>query len=111
MKRFAFAAIVICLALFGWTVWYDRSLEREDPFGYRNLKACGKIAPGATEADLARTLGAPERSENVGAARRLFFHTHRVASASISADVDPASGAVLELRCPGGDKPGWRQRP
>ena len=103
MKRFAFAAIVICLALFSWTVWYDRSLEREDPFGYRNLKACGKIAPGATEADLVRALGAPERSEETGAVRRLFFHTHRAAASPISADVDPATGRVLDLRCPGGD--------
>jgi hypothetical protein len=103
VKRFAFAAIVICVALFAWTVWYDRSLEREDPFGYRNLKACTKIAPGGSEADLVRTLGAPERSEETGAVRRLLFHTHRAAAAPISADVDPATGRVLELRCPGGD--------
>ena len=104
MKRLAFAAIVVCLGLFAWTVWYDRSLEREDPFGYRNLKACAKIAPGATEADLVRALGAPERSEDAGAVRRLFFHTHRAAAAPISADVDPATGRVRELRCPGGDE-------
>jgi hypothetical protein len=103
VKRFAVAAIMICPGLFAWTVWYDRSLEREDPFGYRNLKACAKIAPGAGEADLVRALGAPERSEEAGAVRRLFFHTHRAAAEPIRADVDPATGRVLELRCPGDD--------
>lgn len=105
VKWFAFAAIVICLGLFAWTVWYDRSLEREDPFGYRNLKACTKIASGASEADLVRALGAPERSEDAGAVRCLFFHTHRAAASPIRADVDTATGRVLSLRCPGDDKP------
>ena len=111
MKKFAFGAIVICLALYGWGVWYDRSLREEDPFGYRNLKACPKIAPGATEADLVRTLGAAERSAESGGVRRLEFHTHRVASAPIGAAVDPATGTVLELRCPGDDRPRWTVRP
>jgi hypothetical protein len=103
MRWFAFAAIVICLGLFAWTVWYDRSLREEDPFGYRNLKACGKIAPGGTEADLVRALGAPVRVTEAGGERRLEFHTHRAAATRIGADVDPATGRVLELRCPGGD--------
>jgi len=105
VKIFAFAAVAVCLALYGWTVWYDRSLREEDPFGYRNLKACPKTAAGVAEADLVRTFGAPERSEEAGAVRRLFFHTHRAAAAPISADVDPATGRVLALRCPGGEGP------
>jgi hypothetical protein len=103
VKKSAFAAIVVCLALYGWGMWYDRSLREEDPFGYRNLKACPKIPPGATEADLVRALGAPERRSEAGGVRRLEFHTHRAAAAPIGADVDPATGRVLELRCPGGD--------
>ncbi|HEY5999591.1 MAG TPA: hypothetical protein VI078_09880 [bacterium] len=110
MKYFAFAAIVICLALWGWTFWYDRSLRAEDPFGHRNLKACPKIAPGASEADLVRALGAPEKSEEAGGVRRLQFHTLRVAAAPISADVDPATGRVLELRCRDDVKPTWTLR-
>ena len=111
MRRFAFAAVVIiCLALYAWTVWYDRSLRAEDPFGYRNLKDCAKITPGATEADLVRTLGAPERSEENAGMRRLEFHTHRVATAPISADVDPATGRVLDLRCPGAEERTWDRR-
>lgn len=107
MKLFAFAAVAVCLALYGWTVWYDRSLRGEDPFGYRNLKACAKIRPGVGEADLVRTFGAPEKREDAGAVRRLFFHTHRAAAAPISADVDTATGRVVELRCPGEDTPTW----
>jgi hypothetical protein len=99
MKYVAFAAIVICLALYGWTVWYDRSLKADDPFGHRNLQECAKIRPGATEADLVRILGAPEKSEQVGGVRRLSFHTLGVATAPISADVDAATGAVRVLRC------------
>ena len=111
MKKLAFAAIVICLALYAWTIWYDRSLRREDPFGYRNIKACPKIPPGVGEADLVRTLGAPERSEDVGGVRQLSFHTHAAASAPIRAEMDPATGRVLVLRCPDAEKPTWGVRP
>jgi hypothetical protein len=111
VRKFAFAAMIVCLALYAWSVWYDRSLRREDPFGYRNLKACTKIAAGSTEADLLRTLGAPERREGSGGVRRLLFHTHRVAAAPIMAEVDPATGRVLALHCPGDDKPRWNVRP
>lgn len=111
MRKFAFAAIVICLALYAWTVWYDRSLREEDPFGHRNLELCRKIPPGASESDLVRALGAPERSREEGGLRRLEFHTLRVASAPISADVDPATGRVLELRCRDDGKPTWRLGP
>jgi hypothetical protein len=111
VRKLAFAAIVICLALYAWTLWYERSLREEDPYGYRNLKACRAIAPGAAEADLARVLGAPERSEESGGLRRLFYHTHPVAAAPIMAEVDPATGRVLALHCPGEDKPRWDQRP
>jgi hypothetical protein len=111
VKRLAFAAIVICLGLFAWTVWYDRSLRAEDPFGYRNLEACGQIAPGAVETDLVRALGAPERIAETGGERRLEFHTHRAAATPIAAVVDAANGRVLELRCPGDDKPTWVRRP
>jgi len=111
VRSLAFAAVVICLALYAWTVWYDRSLREEDPFGYRNLKACRTIAPGAAAADLARILGAPERSEERGGLSRLFYHTHPVAAAPIMAEVDAASGRVLALHCPGEDKPRWDVRP
>ena len=111
MKKLAFAAVVICLVLYAWTVWYDRSLREEDPFGHRNLKVCPTIPPGATEADLVRTLGAPERSREAGGVRRLEFHTLRVASAPIGADVDPATGRVLELRCRDDGKTTWRLSP
>ena len=111
MRKLAFAAMVICLALYAWSVWYDRSLRDEDSFGYRNLKACTKIAAGATEAELVGTLGAPERSEESGGIRRLLFHTHRAAAAPIMAEVDPATGRVLALHCPGEDNPTWELRP
>lgn len=107
MKYFAFAAVVICLVLYGWTVWYDRSLKAEDPFGHRNLQECKRILPGATEADLIRILGAPEKIVAVGGVRRLEFHTLRAATAPISADLDPATGKVLELRCLGDGSPTW----
>lgn len=111
MKYLAFAAVLICLALYGWTVWYDRSLREQDPFGHRNLQACPKIKPGATEAELERVLGAPEKSAVAGGLRRLEFHTHPAASAPISADVDPATGKVRELRCRDEGKPTWSLQP
>jgi hypothetical protein len=111
MKALAFAAIAICLALYGWTVWYDRSLKSSDPYGYRNLKECAKIPPGVAEADLVRTFGAPERTEEAGGVRRLFFHTLREASAPIQAEVEAATGKVLELRCRDDGKPTWSLRP
>jgi hypothetical protein len=107
VRGFAFAAIAMCLGLYAWTVWYDRSLREEDPFGYRNLKACGTISPGVVEADLVRALGAPERSDQSGTVRRLFFHTHRAAANPIAAEVDSATGRVLSLRCAGDGKPAW----
>jgi hypothetical protein len=110
MKALAFVAIATCLVLFGVTVWYDRSLERGDPFGYRNLKLCAKIEPGVDEAALVAALGAPERVEAADGRRRLFFHTLAAASAPIQADVDPATGAVVELRCRDDGKPTWRAR-
>lgn len=110
MKALAFAAIVICLVLYGWTVWYERSLKAGDPFGYRNLKTCAKIPPGVTEAGLAATLGAPESVEEAGGVRRLSFHTLGVATLPIQADVDPATGAVVELRCRDDGKPTWSLR-
>jgi hypothetical protein len=110
MKALAFAAIALCLFMFGWTVWYDRSLEHEDPFGYRNLKLCAKIEPGVDEAGIVAKLGAPERAEDVGGVRRLSFHTLAAASAPIQADVDPATGAVVELRCRDDGKPTWSAR-
>jgi hypothetical protein len=110
MRYFAFAAIAVCMALYGWTIWYDRSLREQDPFGYRNLKACVKIAPGVAEADLVGILGAPEKSEEAGGVRRLQFHTLSVATAPISADVDAATGRVLELRCRDDVKPTWTLR-
>jgi hypothetical protein len=111
VKYLTFAAILICLALYGWTVWYDRSLRSADPFGYRNLKACPKIPPGVGEADLVRTLGAPEQIEQLEGVRHLSFHTHAAASAPIRAEVDPATGRVLALRCPDTEKPTWSLRP
>lgn len=111
MKRLAFLAIAICLALYGWTLWYDRSLRAADPYGYRNLKACSKIRPGVDEAGLAAKLGAPEIVETAGGVRRLSFHTLRVATAPIQADVDAASGTVVELRCRDEGKPTWSLRP
>jgi hypothetical protein len=111
VKWFAFVAVVICTGLFAWTVWYDRSLREEDPFGYRNLKACPKIAPGATEAELVRTFGAPEQSTEGGGVRLVRFHTHRAAATPIRADVDAATGRVLALRCAGDDTPAWTARP
>lgn len=110
MKYVAFVAILACLGLYGWTVWYDRSLKEQDPFGHRNLQACGKIAPGASEADLVRALGAPERRAETGGVRRLEFHTLRAATAPISADVDMATGRVLELRCRDDGSPTWTTR-
>lgn len=107
MKKLALAAVVVCLGLYGWGIRYDRGLKQEDPFGYRNLKACPKIAPGATEADLVGTLGAPERGEEGNGIRRLTFHTHRAAASPIRAEVDPTSGRVLALRCAGDDQPMW----
>jgi hypothetical protein len=111
MKKLAFAAILICLALYGWTVWYDRSLKRSDPFGHRNLQLCAKIRPGAGEADLTATLGAPERTEEAGGVRLLWFHTLSAASAPIRAEVDAATGKVLELRCRDDGAPTWSLRP
>lgn len=111
MKALAFAAIAICLALYAWTVWYDRSLKAGDPFGYRNIKACSKIRPGVTEAGLAAALGAPERVEEAGGVRRLSFHTLSAASAPIRADVEAATGRVLELRCRDEGEPTWTLRP
>jgi hypothetical protein len=107
VKYLAFAAVAICLALYAWTVLYDRSLREADPFGYRNQKACTKIAPGVSEADLVRVLGSPEKIEEAGGVRRLQFHTLRVASAPINAAVDPTTGKVLELRCLDDGKPTW----
>lgn len=107
MRVLALAAIAICLVLYGWTVWYERSLRRSDPFGYRNVKACEKIAPGVTAAGLAAVLGAPERTEEAGGVRRLFFHTLSEASAPIRADVDAASGRVLGLNCRDDGTPMW----
>jgi hypothetical protein len=52
-------------------------------------------------------LGAPERSDQSGTVRRLFFHTHGAAASPISVEVDPATGRVLSLRCAGDDKPAW----
>lgn len=111
MKALALAAIALCLVLYAWTVWYDRSLKAGDPFGHRNLKACSKIRPGVTERDLAATLGAPEKVEESGGVRRLSFHTLSVASAPIGADVDAATGKVLELRCRDEGEPTWTLRP
>jgi hypothetical protein len=111
MKKLAFAAIVICLVLYGWTVWYDRSLKRADPFGYRNLKLCAKIRPGAGEAEIMATLGAPERTEAAGGMRLLSFHTLSAAAAPIRAEVDAATGKVLTLRCRDDGPPTWSLRP
>jgi len=111
MKQLAFAAIVICLVLYGWTIWYDRSLKRDDPFGYRNLKACVKIRPGVGEAELVATLGAPERREEAAGVRLLLFHTLSAAAAPIRAEVDAATGKVLVLRCRDDASPTWSLRP
>ena len=111
MWRLAFAAILVCLGMYAWILWYDRSLKREDPFGHRNLKACGKIPPGASEADLVATLGAPESAAEEGGVRRLTFHTLSVAAAPIRAAVDPASGRVLELRCRDDGQATWSVQP
>jgi len=111
VKWFALAAILICTILFGWSIWYDRSLRDSDPVGYRNVKTCFDLEPGIAEADLVRALGAPERSEEDGSVRRLTFHTLSAASAPIRAEVDPADGRVLELRCRDDEKPTWTVRP
>jgi hypothetical protein len=110
MKALAAAAIALCTVLYGWTIWYDRSLKADDPFGYRNLKSCAKIPPGATEADVVATLGAPEKTETVGRVRQLSFHTLAEATAPIQADVEPATGRVLELRCRDDGAPTWTLR-
>jgi hypothetical protein len=107
MRKLVFAAILLTMILFGWTVWYDRSLREEDPHGYRNLKACAELRPGVTEEDLVRVMGPPERREEAQGVRRLAFHTLRAAAAPISAEVDPATGRVLLLRCRDDEKPTW----
>ena len=110
IKALSLVAVALCLGLYGWTVWYDRSLKSSDPFGHRNLQACGKIRPGASEADLVRTLGAPERVEESGGVRRLSFHTLKAAAAPIRADVEAVSGRVLALWCRDDETPTWSAR-
>ena len=111
MKYFALAAIVVCTLLYGWSIWYDRSLRASDPVGYRNVKTCFDLEPGIVESDLTRALGEPERTEETARMRRLFFHTLGAAAAPVSADVDPATGRVLALRCRDDERPTWEARP
>ncbi len=111
MKKLALAAIVVCTLLYGWSMWYDRSLRESDPDGYRNVRTCFDLEPGILEADLVRALGAPERTAEAGSTRRLYFHTLGAAAAPISADVDPATGRVLALRCRDDDRPTWEAQP
>ena len=107
MRKLVFAAILVTTVLYGWTVWYDRTLREDDPHGYRNLKACAKLRPGITEDDLVRELGPPENHEEAGGVRKLAFHTLRAAAAPIRAETDAATGRVLVLRCRDDEKPTW----
>lgn len=46
IKTLSMVAVALCLGLYGWTVWYDRSLKNSDPFGHRHaddLTAGGRL--------------------------------------------------------------------
>ena len=71
---------------------------------------CGKLRPGIREADLVTAMGEPEKRETSGGVRHLTFHTLAEAGAPIRAEVDAASGAVLELWCREDERPTWSAR-
>jgi hypothetical protein len=107
MRKLVGAAIALTTVVYALIVQHERSLERADAAGYRNVKACTKLRPGITEADLVRIFGAPEGSEERAGVRHLAFHTLAEAASPISADVDAAGGRVLALRCAGAERPAW----
>lgn len=108
VKKLAFAAIVLTLALYGWTVVYDRRLESADPVGYRNLKTCTRLGPGIGEGELRAALGDPTRRVPGSGGERLEFQTLSAAAAPIRADIDGATRKVLALWCRNDDRPTWR---
>jgi hypothetical protein len=108
MKRLAFAAVVLTMALYAWTVVYDRRLKSADPVGYRNMQTCLHLGPGLGEGELRAALGEPTRREPGRGGERLEFRTLSAAAAPIRADVDGATGRVVALWCRNDDRPTWR---
>lgn len=111
MRKAAFAAILACTLMYAWGMWYERSLRRSDPAGYRNVKACFRLDPGVVEADLLRAFGEPLDVAEAESMRRLEFRSPAGATAPIRAEVDAATGRVIELRCRGDERPTWVSAP
>jgi hypothetical protein len=108
VKKFAFAAIALTFVLYGWTVVYDRRLEKSDPVGYRNIKTCLRLKPGIGEGELRAALGEPTRRVAEGGGERLEFRTLSAAAAPIRADIEGATRNVAALWCRADDRPTWR---
>ena len=108
MKKLAFAAIVLTLALYALTVVYDHRLKRADPVGYRNVQTCLHLRPGLGEGELRAALGEPTRREPGSSGERLEFQTLSAAAAPIRADIDGVTRKVVALWCRGADQPTWR---